>query len=306
MGQKVNPYGFRLGITTDWKSRWIADKKEYTEFLIEDWKIRDYLRKQLERAAVSRVEIERTRDRLRIDVHTARPGIVIGRRGAEAERLREGLRKISGNPKIQFNIQEIKQPEIDAMLLAQGIADQLSGRVSFRRAMKRAVQTAMKAGALGIRVQCGGRLGGAEMSRKEWYREGRVPLHTLRADVDYGLAEAKTLGRIGVKVWIYKGDILPYKSVVEDKIAKEAAMAVGETAGPGRRVISAGGGRRRPEGDEGSVTTTSEEGTDDTTVSKPLLGEADPELERLLAEEEEIERRTREHHETPHFRGGED
>ena len=175
MGQKVNPYGFRLGITTDWKSRWIADKKQYTEFLIEDWKIRDYLRKQLERVAVSRVEIERTRDRLRIDVHTARPGIVIGRRGAEAERLREGLRKISGNPKIQFNIQEIKQPEIDAMLLAQGIADQLSGRVSFRRAMKRAVQTAMKAGALGVRVQCSGRLGGAEMSRKEWYREGRVP-----------------------------------------------------------------------------------------------------------------------------------
>ena len=181
-------------------------------------------------------------------MYTARPGIVIGRRGAEAERLREGLRKISGNPKIQFNIQEIKQPEIDAMLLAQGVADQLTGRVSFRRAMKRAVQTAMKAGALGVRVQCSGRLGGAEMSRKEWYREGRVPLHTLRADVDYGLAEARTtFGRIGVKVWIYKGDILPYKSAVEDKIAREAAMAVGETAGqPGvRRVVSAGGGRRK-------------------------------------------------------------
>ena len=308
MGQKVNPYGFRLGITTDWKSRWIADKKEYTEFLIEDWKIRDYLRKQLERAAVSRVEIERTRDRLRIDVHTARPGIVIGRRGAEAERLREGLRKISGNPKIQFNIQEIKQPEVDAMLLAQGIADQLSGRVSFRRAMKRAVQTAMKAGALGVRVQCSGRLGGAEMSRKEWYREGRVPLHTLRADVDYGLAEAKTLGRIGVKVWIYKGDILPYKSAVEDKIAKEAAMAVGETAGPGpprrQRGWRTPPARRAEEGATG--TTPTAEGDDDAATAKPLLGEADPELERLLAEEEEIERRTREHHETPHFRGGED
>ena len=181
-GSASPPTGSRAGSPT---------RRSTREFLIEDWKIRDYLHKQLERAAVSRVEIERTRDRLRIDVHTARPGIVIGRRGAEAERLREGLRKISGNPKIQFNIQEIKQPEVDAMLLAQGIADQLSGRVSFRRAMKRAVQTAMKAGALGVRVQCSGRLGGAEMSRKEWYREGRVPLHTLRADVDYGLAEAE-------------------------------------------------------------------------------------------------------------------
>src|ERR1700687_4646446 len=150
MGQKVNPYGFRLGVTTDWKSRWFNDR-EYQDYLIEDWKIRDYLMSQLERAAVSRVEIERTRDRLRIDVHTARPGIVIGRRGAEAERLREGLRKISGNPKIQLDIQEIKQPEVDAMLLAQGVADQLTGRVSFRRAMKRAVQTAMQAGARGGR-----------------------------------------------------------------------------------------------------------------------------------------------------------
>src|SRR5437667_6913369 len=225
MGQKVNPYGPRLRGTTDAKARWIGDGKEYTEFLIEDWKIRDYLRKQLERAAVSRVEIERTRDRLRIDVHTARPGIVIGRRGAEAERLREGLRKISGNPKIQFNIQEIKQPEVDAMLLAQGVADQLTGRVSFRRAMKRAVQTAMKAGALGVRVQCSGRLGGAEMSRKEWYREGRVPLHTLRADVDYGLAEAKTtFGRIGVKVWVYHGDEVPQQEK-ETQMARARALA---------------------------------------------------------------------------------
>jgi small subunit ribosomal protein S3 len=308
MGQKVNPYGFRLGVTTDWKSRWIADGKEYTDSLIEDWRIRDYLRSQLERAAVSRVEIERTRDRLRVDVHTARPGIVIGRRGAEAERLREGLRKITGNAKIQFNIQEIKQPEVDAMLLAQGVADQLTGRVSFRRAMKRAVQTAMKAGALGVRVQCAGRLGGAEMSRKEWYREGRVPLHTLRADVDYGLAEARTtFGRIGVKVWIYKGDILPYKSAAEDKIAKEAAMAVGETAGAGgRRVVSAGGGRRRKTEDSATPVSETGEGVDEEAAAKPLLGEADPELERLLAEEEEIERRTRQHHETPHFRGDDD
>jgi small subunit ribosomal protein S3 len=302
MGQKVNPYGFRLGITTDWKSRWIADKKQYTEFLIEDWKIRDYLRKQLERAAVSRVEIERTRDRLRIDVHTARPGIVIGRRGAEADRLRAELAKITGNNKVQLNIQEIKQPELDAALIAQGVADQLAGRIAFRRAMKRAVQNAQKAGALGIRVQCSGRLGGAEMSRTEWYREGRVPLHTLRADIDYGFREAKTTyGRIGVKVWIYKGDILPYKSQMEDKIAREAAMAVGETSGQGqpRRVVSSAGRRQ-------AVETPPEPLEQPIETAAPLVKEADPDLERLLAEEEEIERRTRQSHETPHFRPGED
>jgi small subunit ribosomal protein S3 len=308
MGQKVNPYGFRLGITTDWKSRWFAEGKEFREFLIEDWQIRDYLKKELPHAAVSRVEIERTRDRLRVDVYTARPGIVIGRRGAEADRLRQGLFKITNNAQIQFNIQEIKQPELDAMLIAQGVADQLAGRVSFRRAMKRAVQTAMKAGAQGIRVQCGGRLGGAEMSRKEWYREGRVPLHTLRADIDYGGAEARTtFGRIGVKVWIYKGEILPYKSAAEDKITREAAMAAGETSGeaqPKRRVVSAGGGRRR---NEETVEVTVDAAAEETPAdAAPLVKEADPELERLLAEEEEIERRTREHHEAPKFHGDED
>ncbi|MGZ4690583.1 MAG: 30S ribosomal protein S3 [Acidimicrobiia bacterium] len=307
MGQKVNPYGFRLGVTTDWKSRWFAEDEEYKDLLVEDWKIRDYLRTQLLRAMVSRVEIERTRDRLRVDLYTARPGIVIGRRGAEADRLRAGLLKITGNPKIQLNIQEIKQPELDATLIAQGVADQLTGRVSFRRAMKRAVQTAMKAGALGIRVQCGGRLGGAEMSRKEWYREGRVPLHTLRADIDYGQAEARTtFGRIGVKVWIYKGEILPYKTAAEDKIAKEAAMAVGETAGTtGRRVVSAGGGRRRPT-DEAVPVDEAAVGDQEPADAAPLVKEADPELERLLAEEEEIERRTRQHHEAPKFHGDED
>ncbi|HZJ28031.1 MAG TPA: 30S ribosomal protein S3 [Acidimicrobiia bacterium] len=307
MGQKVNPYGFRLGVTTDWKSRWFAEHREYTDQLIEDWEIRDYLKSQLERAAVSRIEIERTRDRLRVDVYTARPGIVIGRRGAEADRLRAGLLKITGNPKIHFNIQEIKQPELEASLIAQGVADQLAGRVSFRRAMKRAVQTAMKAGAQGIRVQCGGRLGGAEMSRREWYREGRVPLHTLRADIDYGQSEAKTTtGRIGVKVWIYKGDILPYKAAAEDKIAKEAAMAVGEAAGdqPGR-VVRAGGGRRRAAAETTTVdpSTVSDAAATETTE---LVKEAAPELERLLAEEEEIERRTREPHEAPKFHGDED
>jgi small subunit ribosomal protein S3 len=302
MGQKVNPYGFRLGVTTDWKSRWFSDR-EYIDYLSEDWQIRNDLMKELPHAAISRIEVERTRDRLRVDVHTARPGIVIGRRGAEADRLRGRLTKITGNNKVQLNIQEIKQPELDAALIAQGVADQLAGRVNFRRAMKRAVQNAQKAGVLGIRVQCSGRLNGAEMSRTEWYREGRVPLHTLRADIDYGFREAKTTyGRIGVKVWIYKGDILPYKTSGEDKATREAAMAVGETSGSARprKVVSAGGGRRRPEGE--GVPTDGSEGTD-ASEAEPIIKEADPELERLLAEEEEIERLTREHHEAPHFRG---
>ncbi len=313
MGQKVNPYGFRLGITTDWKSRWFADRKEYQHFVIEDWKIRDFLMTELPHAAISRVEIERTRDKVRVDVHTARPGIVIGRRGAEADRLRAGLAKITSNPRVQLNIQEIKQPELDAALIAQGVADQLAGRVAFRRAMKRAVQNAQKAGALGIRVQCSGRLGGSEMARTEWYREGQVPLHTLRADIDYGFREAKTTaGRIGVKVWLYKGIILPYKTSQEDKISKEAAMAVGETAGaaprPRKVVSSSQAARLRASEEAGAeavpVAADEEQATEEVEEPKPLLGEADPEFERLLAEEEEIERTTREHHETPHFRPG--
>jgi small subunit ribosomal protein S3 len=318
MGQKVNPYGFRLGVTTDWKSRWF-EERNYQNCVIEDWEIRDYLMSQLESAAVSRIEIERTRDRLRVDIHTARPGIVIGRRGAEADRLKKRIEEITGlNNRIQLNIQEIKQPELDAALIAQGICDQLARRVAFRRAMKRSIQTVQKAGALGVRVQCSGRLGGSEMSRKESYREGRVPLHTLRADIDYGFREAKTtFGRIGVKVWIYKGDILPYKISTEDKITREAAMAVGETSGQGgeapRRLITAGGGRRRAEqGAPGSVVTLDAdsegepeipEGLVDRSTADIAAAPAVPdELERILTEDEEIERRTREHHETPHFR----
>ena len=274
MGQKVNPYGFRLGITTDWKSRWF-EERHYREFVVEDWKIRDYLMRQLEAAAVSRIEVERTRDRLRVDIHTARPGIVIGRRGAEADRLKKHLEEITGlQNRIQLNIQEIKQPELDAALIAQGICDQLVRRVAFRRAMKRAIQTVQKAGAQGIKVQCSGRLGGSEMSRKEQYREGRVPLHTLRADIDYGFREARTTsGRVGVKVWIYKGDILPYKVSIEDKITREAAMAVGETSGQSgpRRLITAGGGRRRaedfPADEDGAVEEVEEE-----TVEVPEAG----------------------------------
>jgi small subunit ribosomal protein S3 len=291
MGQKINPYGFRLGITTDWKSRWFSER-DYKEYLTEDWKIRKALMTKLESAAVSRIEIERTRDKVRVDIHTARPGIVIGRRGAQADELRALLTDITGNPKVQLNIVEIKSPELDAALIAQGVADQLVNRIAFRRAMKRAVQNAQKAGALGIRVQCSGRLGGAEMSRTEWYREGRVPLHTLRADIDYGMREARTSsGRVGVKVWIYKGDIVPYKAQSEDKVSREAAMAVGETAGmpPARKVVSSGA---RKKSDEPELEAA------------PLIKEADPELEKLLDEEEEIARRTHgAAHEAPHFRG---
>ena len=211
MGQKVNPYGFRLGITTDHTSRWFADStkpgQRYADYVTEDVRIRKMLQKSLDRAGVSKIEIERTRDRVRVDIHTARPGIVIGRRGSEAERIRADLEKLTGK-QIQLNILEVKNPEADAQLVAQGIAEQLSARVAFRRAMRKGLQGAQRAGAKGVRVQVSGRLGGAEMSRSEFYREGRVPLHTLRANIDYGFYEARTtFGRIGVKVWIYKGDI---------------------------------------------------------------------------------------------------
>ncbi|MGP3973334.1 30S ribosomal protein S3 [Streptomyces sp. 8N114] len=236
MGQKVNPHGFRLGVTTDFKSRWYADKL-YKDYVKEDVSIRRMLTQGMERAGISKVEIERTRDRVRVDVHTARPGIVIGRRGAEADRLRGNLEKLTGK-QIQFNILEVKNPETDAQLVAQAVAEQLSSRVSFRRAMRKSMQTAMKAGAKGIKIQCGGRLGGAEMSRSEFYREGRVPLHTLRANVDYGFFEARTtFGRIGVKVWIYKGDV---KNIAEVRAENAAARA-------GNRP-SRGGGNDRPRG----------------------------------------------------------
>jgi small subunit ribosomal protein S3 len=211
MGQKVNPHGYRLGITTDHRTRWFADStkagQRYRDYVNEDVKIRKLMSTGLERAGIARVEIERTRDRVRIDLHTARPGIVIGRRGAEADRLRGELEQLTGK-QVQLNILEVKNPEMDAQLVAQGIAEQLASRVSFRRAMRKGIQSSQRAGAKGIKVQVSGRLGGAEMSRSEFYREGRVPLHTLRANIDYGFFEARTtFGRIGVKVWIYKGDL---------------------------------------------------------------------------------------------------
>ena len=231
MGQKVNPHGFRLGITSEFTSRWYADK-QYAAYVGEDVKIRKMMSKGMERAGISRVDIERTQGRLRVDIHTARPGIVIGRRGAEADRIRGDLEKLTGK-QVQLNILEVKNPEIDAQLVAQGVAEQLSSRVSFRRAMRKSMQSALKGGAKGIRVQCSGRLGGAEMSRSEFYREGRVPLHTLRADIDYGFYEARTtFGRIGVKVWIYKGDIIASRA---EREAQEAAVRAQRRERPVRR-----------------------------------------------------------------------
>jgi small subunit ribosomal protein S3 len=256
VGQKVNPHGFRLGITTDFKSRWYANKL-YKDYVAEDVAIRRLLQRGMERAGISKVEIERTMDRVRVDIHTARPGIVIGRRGAEADRIRGDLEKLTGK-QVQLNILEVKNPEVDAQLVAQGVAEQLSSRVSFRRAMRKAMQTAMKSGAKGIRVQCSGRLGGAEMSRSEFYREGRVPLHTLRADIDYGFYEARTtFGRIGVKVWIYRGEAPATRA---EREAAAAALRAGQRpagergeradrAGRGDRPARAGGGQRRRAGD---------------------------------------------------------
>lgn len=228
MGQKVNPYGFRLGVTTDWKSKWIADKKEYAAYLHEDDKVRKYIRERVRHAGVSRIDITRTRDNVEVSVQAARPGIVIGRRGSEADAIRADLEKLTSK-KVKLNIIEIKNAELDAQVVAFNVAEQLKGRVSFRRAMRRAVQSAMKAGAKGIRIQVGGRLGGAEMSRTEWYREGRVPLHTLRAKVDYGFDEARTtFGRIGVKVWVYTGDQIGSGEEAEAARAMERAKALSE------------------------------------------------------------------------------
>ena len=225
MGQKVNPIGLRLGINRTWDSRWYADGAEYGELLHEDLKIRQYLHDRLSQAGVSRVVIERPAKKARVTIHTARPGVVIGKKGADIERLRSALVKIT-NGEVHLNIIEIRKPEIDARLVAENIAQQLQRRVTFRRAMKRAVQSAMRLGALGIRINCGGRLGGAEIARTEWYREGRVPLHTLRADIDYGEITARTAyGTCGVKVWIFKGEIMAHDPMAQDKNLAEQQVA---------------------------------------------------------------------------------
>jgi small subunit ribosomal protein S3 len=208
VGQKVHPIGFRLGITKTWFSNWFA-KKNYADLLHEDIKIRKYIKDELSHAGISRVGIERTSNKTRVNIYTARPGIIIGKKGAEVDRLREELTQLTDS-QISINIQEIRKAEVDAQLVAENVSLQLIRRVAFRRAMKRAVTQALRLGAKGVRIACAGRLGGAEMARREWYREGRVPLHTLGADIDYGFAEAKTLyGTIGVKVWIFKGEVIP-------------------------------------------------------------------------------------------------
>jgi len=245
VGHKVHPYGFRLGIVTDWKSRWYAEGNQYRQYVLSDDRIREYLKNLLPHAAISRIEIERTRERVRVDVHTARPGIVIGRRGVQADEIRGTLeqmetkaaRAVTGkdvNIQVQLNIIEVKAPDLDSQLLAQAVAEQLSSRVSFRRAMRKAVNTAIKAGAQGVKISCAGRLGGAEMSRREGYHEGKVPLHTLRADIDYGFTEARTtFGRIGVKVWIYKGDVVPVREAsARRRAAEQDAAAAGQGAPP--------------------------------------------------------------------------
>jgi small subunit ribosomal protein S3 len=224
MGQKVNPIGLRLGINRTWDSRWYAAGGAYGKLLHEDLEIREYLKKRLAQAGVARVIIERPAKKARVTIHTARPGVVIGKKGADIEVIRKDLQKMTGN-EVHLNIVEIRKPEIDAQLVSENIAQQLERRVAFRRAMKRAVQAAMRLGAGGIRITCSGRLGGAEIARTEWYREGRVPLHTLRADVDYGESSAKTTyGICGVKVWIFKGEILEHDPMAQDKRAGEQSQ----------------------------------------------------------------------------------
>ena len=222
MGQKVHPNGFRLGVIRTWSSRWFSEK-QYSQFLHEDLAIRKHIKKKLYPAGISRIEIERAAKKAKINIHAARPGLIIGKRGSDVDALKKDLQKLT-KTELFINIVEVRRPELDAQLVAENIALQLERRVAFRRAMKKAVTTSLRLGAKGIKVRCAGRLGGAEMGRKEWYREGRVPLHTLRADIDYGVAEARTTyGVIGVKVWLYKGDILPERARGDSSSASASA-----------------------------------------------------------------------------------
>ncbi|MDD4335201.1 MAG: 30S ribosomal protein S3 [Desulfotomaculaceae bacterium] len=228
MGQKVNPIGLRIGIIKDWESKWFANKKNYAGLLHEDIKIRKYIKKKLYTAGISRITIERAANRVKLSIHTAKPGIVIGRGGTEVENLRKQLEKLTGK-QVSVNIVEVKVPEFDAQLVAENVAAQLEKRIAFRRAMKQAVSRSMKMGAKGIKIACGGRLAGAEIARSEWYSEGKVPLHTLRADIDYGVTEANTTyGKIGIKVWIYKGEVLPAAKIPAKNPVRGGKPAAGE------------------------------------------------------------------------------
>jgi small subunit ribosomal protein S3 len=234
MGQKINPIGFRLGINRTWDSRWFADGVEYGKLLHEDLKIRAMLKKRLYQSGVSRIVIERPHKKCRITIYSARPGVIIGKKGADIEKLRSDVAAISGG-EVHLNIVEIRKPETDAQLVAESIAQQLERRIAFRRAMKRSIQATMRLGAKGIRINVSGRLGGAEIARMEWYREGRVPLHTLRADIDYGFSEAKTTyGIIGVKVWIFKGEVLEHDPMAQDKRLASESGPAGEGGGRDR------------------------------------------------------------------------
>ena len=231
MGQKVNPIGLRLGINRTWDSRWYAEGHDYANLLHEDLKLRDYIRKELPQAGISKVIIERPAKKARVSVFSARPGVIIGKKGADIEKLRRKLSSMTDS-EVSLNIVEIRKPEVDAMLIGENIAQQLERRVSFRRALKRGVQSAVRLGAEGIRVNCAGRLGGAEIARTEWYREGRVPLHTLRADIDYGEAEADTAyGIIGIKVWVFKGEVLAHDPMAHETRVQEAQSGGGAPSG---------------------------------------------------------------------------
>jgi small subunit ribosomal protein S3 len=293
MGQKINPIGFRLAVNKNWSSRWYANNKNFAPMLAEDIKVRDFLKRKLAHASVGRVLIERPAKDARITIFSARPGVVIGKKGEEIEALKAELRRIMGVQQVHVNIEEIRKPEIDAQLIADSIAQQLEKRIMFRRAMKRAMQNAMRLGAQGIKIMSAGRLNGIEIARTEWYREGRVPLHTLRADIDYGLGEAKTsYGVIGIKVWVYKGEILPKgemaaalagatpaaapEAPAEPKRAKKPAPRPGGKRGEGR-----GPGKPRADGDKRpAVKRDAAAPAPKTTVKKPARKIEKPEGEK--------------------------
>jgi small subunit ribosomal protein S3 len=286
VGHKVNPYGFRLGVIYPWKSNWYA-RREYADQLHEDVWVRKHIRSRLSRAGISSIDIERKGDQIWVFIRTARPGIVIGRKGAEVDRLRKDIERYT-KKRVDVKVEDMNQaasesrPETDAALLAQGVAEQLVGRVAFRRAMRRAVQTAMRAGAMGVRVQAGGRLGGTEMSRREWYREGRVPLHTLRAKVDYGTAEAKTtFGQIGVKVWVYHGDQIPDREQATERALARARVGTGGRAAGAPRVATSAAPAAAKAAPKAPVAVAEPEPVaeviEPVEVIAPVAGSAEPE-----------------------------